>query len=238
MRVVWHYRALNEQRTFTIRYRFRGLAVAYDDVVDVNLQVWGDEWPVAVSDLRAEMELPRPIALTGTRYRVWGAPEWVRGVVDRTRTGTTLRAVNVPSGQFVEMRTVFPRRLLTSTRGARVVDGNGFAGDRRRAGGARGRVRRGPQEDRRGEGQPRPDDAHARRLRAAARAGRHASSSGSSSAASAAPATTASTSRSRPRTRRRRSCRRCCGRERSPARSSSPPRSSTSSGAATTSRSR
>ncbi len=128
VRVVWHYRALNEQRTFTIRYRFRGLAVAYDDVVDVNLQVWGDEWPVAVSDLRAEMELPRPIGLTGTRYRVWGAPEWVRGVVDRTRTGTTLRAVNVPSGQFVEMRTVFPRRLLTSTRGARVVDGNGFAG--------------------------------------------------------------------------------------------------------------
>ena len=80
-----------------------------------------------VYDLRAEMVLPRPVALTGTRYRVWGAPQWVHGVVDRSRTGTSLRAANVAAGQFVEMRTVFPRRLLTSTRGARVVEGNGFA---------------------------------------------------------------------------------------------------------------
>ena len=100
VRVVWHYRALNEQRTYTIRYRFRGLAVAYDDVVDVNLQVWGDEWPVAVSDLRAEMELPRPIALHGSRYRVWGAPEWVRGVVDRDADG------NVPAGRQRRLRPV------------------------------------------------------------------------------------------------------------------------------------
>ena len=119
IRVVWHYRAVGGIRTFTIAYRFRGIAVAYDDVVDVNLQVWGSHWPTALYDLRATMELPRPIALQGTRYRVWGAPAWVNGVVERSRTGTSLRAVNIPAGQFVEMRTVFPRRLLTSTRGAR-----------------------------------------------------------------------------------------------------------------------
>jgi Predicted membrane protein (DUF2207) N-terminal domain len=39
VRMVWHYRAENERRTFTISYRFRGLAVAHDDVVDVNLRV-------------------------------------------------------------------------------------------------------------------------------------------------------------------------------------------------------
>ena len=44
MRIVWRYQAINQRRTFTIRYRISGLAVAYDDVVDVNLQVWGDEW--------------------------------------------------------------------------------------------------------------------------------------------------------------------------------------------------
>ena len=48
MRIVWHYRASDERRTFTISYRFRGLAVAYDDVVDVNLRVWGDHWPVGL----------------------------------------------------------------------------------------------------------------------------------------------------------------------------------------------
>ena len=34
----------DEVRTFEIRYRMRGVAVAYDDVVDVNLQVWGSQW--------------------------------------------------------------------------------------------------------------------------------------------------------------------------------------------------
>ena len=53
------------------------------------------------------MDLPRPIGLQGTRYRVWPAPAWVNGVVDRARTGTSL-GVNIPAGQFVEMRTVFP----------------------------------------------------------------------------------------------------------------------------------
>ena len=127
VRIVWHYSALDERRVFTITYRFRGLAVAYDDVVDVNMKVWGAHWPVGVSELKAAMALPKPVALANKRYRVWGAPEWVNGVVDRTREASQLRAVNVPAHQFVELRTVFPRRLLTSTAGARVVKGNGLA---------------------------------------------------------------------------------------------------------------
>ena len=47
LRVVWHYGAVDELRTFTVHYRMRGLAVAYDDVVDVNLKVWGSEWDSA-----------------------------------------------------------------------------------------------------------------------------------------------------------------------------------------------
>ena len=35
--------------------------------------------------------------------------------------------MNIPSNQWVEMRVVFPRRLLTSTAGAKVVEGNGLA---------------------------------------------------------------------------------------------------------------
>ncbi|MGZ8695011.1 MAG: DUF2207 domain-containing protein, partial [Gaiellaceae bacterium] len=75
VRIVWHYRALSEQRTFTVAYRLRGLAVAHDDVVDVNLQVWGDEWKVGLGKLEATMVLPG--VATGPRYRVWGHPYWV-----------------------------------------------------------------------------------------------------------------------------------------------------------------
>ena len=43
VRIVWHYRASSEERVFRVGYRLRGVATAYDDVVDVNLRVWGDE---------------------------------------------------------------------------------------------------------------------------------------------------------------------------------------------------
>ena len=58
---------------------------------------------------------------------MYGHPAWVNGVVARTPRAATLRAVNVPSHQWVEMRVVFPRRVLTSTTGAKVVHGNGLA---------------------------------------------------------------------------------------------------------------
>ena len=35
-RLVWHFQALDEARTFTVGYRLSGLALAYDDVVDVT----------------------------------------------------------------------------------------------------------------------------------------------------------------------------------------------------------
>ena len=73
VRIVWHYRASDEVRTFTIRYRVAGLAVAHDDVVDVDLQVWGDHWPVRLDHLTATMTGP------GTALRGWGHPVWVRG---------------------------------------------------------------------------------------------------------------------------------------------------------------
>ncbi|HEX9977107.1 MAG TPA: DUF2207 domain-containing protein, partial [Acidimicrobiia bacterium] len=44
VRVVWHYRANDEERTYALTYTMTGYAAAYDDVVDVYLKVWGDQW--------------------------------------------------------------------------------------------------------------------------------------------------------------------------------------------------
>ena len=106
-RIVWHYQAANERRTFTISYRFTGLARAYDDVVDVNLQVWGDQWDGGLSSLYATMQLPGQ----SSDIRVWGLPAGVNGSTALGIDGAsaTLRATNVPPQQFVEMRVVFPR---------------------------------------------------------------------------------------------------------------------------------
>ncbi len=118
VRVVWHYSAANESRTFEIGYTFRGLAVAYDDVVDVNLQVWGDEWKVELSSLRATMRVPG--AAPG-EIRVWGHPATVEGitVLNPDGTGAELWANAIRPGYFAEMRMVFPRSLLSDTSGAR-----------------------------------------------------------------------------------------------------------------------
>jgi uncharacterized membrane protein len=123
-RIVWHYQAFSEVRTFTIAYTLTNVAVAYDDVVDVNLKVWGDQWDQSLGRLTANLTLPAPAS--GPSWRVWGHPVSVRGDVTRGPRQAMLRAVDIPPHQFVELRAVFPRSLLTSTGGTRVRSGNGL----------------------------------------------------------------------------------------------------------------
>jgi uncharacterized membrane protein len=125
-RIVWHYRATDEERTFTVSYRLNGLAVAYDDVVDVYWQAWGDEWQEPLDSLDAAMNLPGDPQKGDVK--VFGHPASVNGETSlgAGRVSPTLVASDVPPEQFVEMRVVFPRELLTSTGGARVKQGDGL----------------------------------------------------------------------------------------------------------------
>ena len=118
MRIVWYFDARDQSRAFTISYTLRGVAVAYDDVVDVNLKVWGDQWAEPLSRLVAIESAP------GKILRAWGKPVWVRGDVDLTGRRATLRAVAVPAHQFVELRALVPRAAFASTLGMKVVRGN------------------------------------------------------------------------------------------------------------------
>jgi Predicted membrane protein (DUF2207) len=117
--IVWHFEALGDIRTFHVHYRLSGLAVAYDDVIDVDLQVWGKQWTVGLSRLTATLVAP------GRIMRVWGHPVYVRGDVARNGRIASLRALNVPSHQFVEIRTVIPRVAFASTAGMKVKSGHG-----------------------------------------------------------------------------------------------------------------
>ena len=111
VRIVWYFDAANETRAFTISYTLTGVAVAYDDVVDVNLKVWGDQWDEPLARLEAAENAP------GKILRAWGKPVWVRGDVELGGNRATLRAVSVPARQFVELRTLVPRDAFTSTTG-------------------------------------------------------------------------------------------------------------------------
>ena len=121
IRVVWRFQSDGfQQRTFTIHYRFTGLAVGYDDVVDVNLKVWGDEWKQRLGRLTATMTGP------GDVVRAWGHPVWVRGDVTLNGHSALLRALDIDAGQFVELRALYPRQSFTSTAGMKVQQGNGL----------------------------------------------------------------------------------------------------------------
>ncbi|HEY4607132.1 MAG TPA: DUF2207 domain-containing protein, partial [Acidimicrobiia bacterium] len=126
VRIVWHHASSNEQRTFEISYVMTGLARAYDDVVDVNLQVWGDQWDVGLDRLHATMGLPDGAA-TGD-VLVFGHPYGVEGSTELGEDGVSpsLEATGIPAYQFVELRVIFPREMLTSTDGATVVAGDGL----------------------------------------------------------------------------------------------------------------
>ena len=97
-RIVWHYRATDEERTFTLRYRLKGLAVAYDDVVDVYWQAWGEEWEEPLDSLQATMNLPTDAAKGGD-VKVFGHPASVSGKTSLGPEGVspTLVASDVPA---------------------------------------------------------------------------------------------------------------------------------------------
>ena len=120
VRIVWYFNARDQTRAFTVSYTLRHVAVAYDDVVDVNLKVWGDQWGEPLSRLVGIETAP------GKILRGWGKPVWVRGDVELVGTRATLRAIGVPAHQFVELRTLIARSAFTSTDGMRVERGEAF----------------------------------------------------------------------------------------------------------------
>ncbi|MFV1961476.1 MAG: DUF2207 domain-containing protein, partial [Acidimicrobiia bacterium] len=126
VRVVWHHNSQNEKRTFKLVYRIKGLANVYDDVVDVNIQVWGDQWAVGLDRLTARMEIPDG-AQSG-EVLVWGHPIGINGSTSLgdDRISPSLEGQGIPAEQWVELRVVFPAALLSDTGGATVVPGIGL----------------------------------------------------------------------------------------------------------------
>ncbi len=124
-RIVWHYRATDEVRTYTISYRVRGGAVAYDDVIDVGWTVWGEQWDFDLDHLSADLANPA-LDPADPLYRVWGHPRDVEGATERGDGIATLDASDVDSGTAVEFRVTVPRTEAINTAGMRVEPGEGL----------------------------------------------------------------------------------------------------------------
>jgi len=111
-RVVWHYSAIDEQRTFTIHYTVQHAAVAHTDVTSVNWFPWGPGWAESLDHLTATVIVPRTVK-AGT-VRGFGHPGWVNPVVQPAQplgaqTAITMNASSIPAHQAVQFRVVYPR---------------------------------------------------------------------------------------------------------------------------------
>ncbi|HEY6635813.1 MAG TPA: DUF2207 domain-containing protein, partial [Acidimicrobiia bacterium] len=125
-RVVWHHDSSDESRTFQLVYRLTGVVRVYDDVADLQLQVWGDQWSVRADQVTARVVLPA--GATEGDVRVFGHPYGVDGETTLGADGVSpdLVATGVPPYQFVEIRVLFPPDLLTSSAGVMVIAGSGL----------------------------------------------------------------------------------------------------------------
>ena len=108
LRIVWHYVQDGGRRTFTLRYRLRGVVIAHDDAVEVAPQVWGDQWKDGLGLLFANVQAP---AAPGNTH-AWIEPAWLSHRV--TVRGSSVQTVihDVPSKRSVTLRVLYPPSVL------------------------------------------------------------------------------------------------------------------------------
>jgi uncharacterized membrane protein len=120
-RIVWHYRASDETRTFDLIYRVTGATTVHDDIVDVRWNVWGSQWDFWANDLHASIAAASGVA----PEQAWVRPRSLGEEVD-VGDEASVSIDRVPEGEAVGLRAVFPRDAIDSTAGAVVEPGNGL----------------------------------------------------------------------------------------------------------------
>ncbi len=113
-RIAWMHEASNQTRTFTLRYRARGLVTAHNDVDVLHIQPWGDGWQRRLGSLDATLMLPESSAsLDRGLPRAWVHALDTDTSLKRRAATFTLKAKDVPRQHFVELRAVLDPATLS-----------------------------------------------------------------------------------------------------------------------------
>src|SRR3989338_1517758 len=125
-RITWHYKASDERKTFLLSYSLKDAVKVYDDVAEFNWKVWGDSWEEPLGKLSGSYMLPEAVKSPKDVYS-WGHPN-LNGKIGMAPDNLQLlfEVLDVPARQWVEVRVVFPRSVLSSTGGAKVMQGRGL----------------------------------------------------------------------------------------------------------------
>jgi uncharacterized membrane protein len=108
----WYYSARDERRTFHIHYRVRGGIISYPDVSEFYWQVIGEGWDKPTHNAAITVRLPEP-APNQSDILVYGhGPLSGNAEIVDSQTAR-FTASYIRSGQFVEVRMVWPAGLVT-----------------------------------------------------------------------------------------------------------------------------
>ena len=108
LRIVWHYQQDGGSRTYTLRYRLRGVVIAHDDAVEVAPQVWGDQWKNALPQLFANVHASG----TAPGAQAWIEPPWLDHHVTIRGSDVSSVAADVPAKHHVILRVLYPTSVL------------------------------------------------------------------------------------------------------------------------------
>ena len=122
-RVVWHYSAVDENRTFQVEYDVTGAARAYSDVVDVPWAVWGGQWEFWLDELDAEIVLASG---SDEPIEAWMRPRKLGADPDLAPGSASVEATRLSAEEEAVLRAVFPREAFTSVAGASARPGPGL----------------------------------------------------------------------------------------------------------------
>jgi uncharacterized membrane protein len=111
----WHFRAEDESKTFTIRYRITGVVTRYQDTAELYWRFVGTGWDAPSSVVHVAARIP---GAKREDLRAWGHGP-LNGVVALGDGEVTLDVESLDAGTMVEGRILFPARLVP---GARVKD--------------------------------------------------------------------------------------------------------------------
>lgn len=111
-RIVWHYDAADEVRTFDVVYRVINATAVYDDSVDVTWTIWGDQWDFWLDHLDASISSKQGVAPT----QAWLRPRSL-GVEPVLGDAATVSVDRLPEGENAGLRAVFPRNAIPSGSG-------------------------------------------------------------------------------------------------------------------------
>ncbi len=114
IRIDFYFSALNETRTFTVRYSIKDVVTVYQDYGELYWKLQGDGWDFNIGEYSAVVNWKSPIPMDN--YFIWAhGPLWGE-FVKSDQESAFLHVENVPANTFVEIRVLLPSTYFTKTK--------------------------------------------------------------------------------------------------------------------------